>query len=106
MADRVDRVGQCFGDYRLTRWLGGGSFGDVYLGEHIHVKTLAAVKVLQTRLTDKEDLKDFRIVERKKKIGTLGQCSLTEKGFSPGHSAGFLTLAVRHVWLEPLPLDM
>src|SRR5713226_6121031 len=59
MADRVDRVGQCFGDYRLTRWLGGGSFGDVYLGEHIHDKTLAAVKVLQARLTDKEDLKDF-----------------------------------------------
>jgi len=54
-----DRVGQQFGDYRLTRWLGGGSFGDVYLGEHIHDKTLAAVKVLQTRLTNSEDLKEF-----------------------------------------------
>jgi hypothetical protein len=27
MADRVQRVGQRFGVYRLTRWLGGGSFG-------------------------------------------------------------------------------
>ena len=53
MADRIGRVGQRYGDYSLTRWLGGGSFGDVYLGEHIHDNTLAAVKVLQTRLTDK-----------------------------------------------------
>ena len=81
MADRVDRVGQRFGEYRLNRWLGGGSFGDVYLGEHVHDKALAAVKVLQTRLTDKEDLKDFRIVERKKQIGTLIQCSLTKYQF-------------------------
>ena len=81
MADHVDRVGQRFGDYRLNRWLGGGSFGDVYLGEHVNDNTLAAVKVLQIRLTDKEDLKDFRIVERKKKIGTLGQCSLTKHQF-------------------------
>jgi serine/threonine protein kinase len=54
-----DRVGQQFGDYRLTRWLGRGSFGDVYLGEHIHDRTLAAVKVLQTQLTNSKDLKEF-----------------------------------------------
>src|SRR5215472_13079055 len=54
----ADRVGQRFGDYRLTRLLGRGSFGDVYLGEHLHDNTLAAVKVLQARLTS-EDLKEF-----------------------------------------------
>jgi len=54
----ADRVGQQFGDYRLTRFLGRGSFGDVYLGEHVHDNTLAAIKVLQARLTP-EDLKEF-----------------------------------------------
>ncbi len=54
----ADRVGQQFGDYRLTRFLGRGSFGDVYLGEHVQDNTLAAVKVLQARLTN-EDLKEF-----------------------------------------------
>ncbi len=54
----ADRVGQRYGDYRLTRLLGRGSFGDVYLAEHIHDTTLAAVKVLQTRLAH-EDLKEF-----------------------------------------------
>jgi len=54
----ADRVGQQFGDYRLTRFLGRVSFGDVYLGEHVHDNTLAAIKVLQARLTP-EDLKEF-----------------------------------------------
>src|SRR2546426_9823296 len=54
----ADRVGQQFGDYRLTRFLGRGSFGDVYLGEHVHDDTLSAIKVLQARLTP-EDLKEF-----------------------------------------------
>jgi eukaryotic-like serine/threonine-protein kinase len=54
----ADRVGQQFGDYRLTRFLGRGSFGDVYLGEHVHDNTLAAIKVLQARLTP-EDLKEY-----------------------------------------------
>jgi serine/threonine protein kinase len=43
----AERVGQRFGEYCLNSFLGRGSFGDVYLGEHIHDKTLAAVKVLQ-----------------------------------------------------------
>jgi serine/threonine protein kinase/Tol biopolymer transport system component len=59
MAEHVDRVGQQVGDYRLLRWLGGGGFGDVYLGEHLREHTQVAVKVLQTRLTRQEDLKEF-----------------------------------------------
>src|SRR5712692_8658827 len=54
----ADRVGQQFGQYRLSRFLGRGSFGEVYLGEHVHKQTLAAVKALQGRLTS-EDLREF-----------------------------------------------
>lgn len=54
-----DRVGEQFGDYRLARKLGGGTFGDVYLGGHTSNNTLATVKILQARLTNSEDLKDY-----------------------------------------------
>ncbi len=43
-------IGQQFGSYHLIRILGQGGFSDVYLGEHIYLKTQTAVKVLQTRL--------------------------------------------------------
>ena len=55
----TERLGQQFGQYRLSHFLGGGNFGEVYLGQHIHRNnTLAAVKVLQARLTA-ENLKEF-----------------------------------------------
>jgi serine/threonine protein kinase len=54
-----ERVGEQFGEYRLTRKLGGGTFGDVYLGEHTGDNSPAAVKILQVRLTNSEDLKDY-----------------------------------------------
>ncbi|HLI70075.1 MAG TPA: protein kinase [Ktedonobacteraceae bacterium] len=43
-------IGQQFGNYRLVNLLGQGGFADVYLGEHIHLKTQAAIKILRTRL--------------------------------------------------------
>lgn len=46
----VDRVGQRLGNYRLLRMVGQGGFADVYLGEHVHLRTQAAIKVLQLRL--------------------------------------------------------
>ena len=55
----ADRVGQQFGDYRLTRYLGGGGFADVYLAEHIYLGTKAAVKVLKGAFT-KEEIAQFR----------------------------------------------
>ena len=51
-------IGQQRGNYRLMRLLGRGSFADVYLGEHIHLNTLAAIKVLDMRLTN-DDMEDF-----------------------------------------------
>src|SRR5581483_6615029 len=47
-------VGQQLGNYRLQRLLGTGGFADVYLGEHLHLGTLAAIKVLHTKLTGDE----------------------------------------------------
>ena len=56
MTDYIDRQ---LGNYRLLRLLGHGGFADVYLGEHIHLKTLAAIKMLHTQLTD-GDVEKFR----------------------------------------------
>ncbi len=50
-----NRVGQQLGNYRLVRLLGQGAFAEVYLGEHIHLKSYAALKVLLTFLQDKEE---------------------------------------------------
>ena len=47
-------IGQQIGNYRLIGWLGQGSFADVYLGEHILLKRLAAIKVLKVSLSDEE----------------------------------------------------
>ncbi len=54
----VDRVGQQLGNYNLIRLLGQGGFADVYLGEHIYLKTQAAIKVMQTRLAQ-DDIEGF-----------------------------------------------
>ncbi len=55
----TDSVGQRFGDYRIIRLVGRGSFGDVYLGEHIYEKTSAAIKILKTVATSNDELKQF-----------------------------------------------
>lgn len=55
----ANHTGQQLGNYRLSRLLGAGGFARVYLGEHIHLGTLAAIKVLDRRLTD-EEVERFR----------------------------------------------
>ncbi len=59
----ADRVGQQLGNYRLVRMLGQGGFAEVYLGQHIYLDTLAAIKVLHTRL-DSDDVEHFRAEAR------------------------------------------
>lgn len=59
----VDRVGQQFGSYRLVRLLGQGGFADVYLGKHIYLDRQAAIKILQTRLTQ-QDQQSFLVEAR------------------------------------------
>ena len=54
----TDRIGQKLGNYHLVRLLGEGGFAEVYLGEHIHLGTLAAIKVLYIQLTS-EGIEQF-----------------------------------------------
>jgi serine/threonine protein kinase len=54
-----DRVGQRFGNYRLSRLIGQGGFAEVYLGEHIFLETQTAIKILHTQLVG-QDMEQFR----------------------------------------------
>jgi hypothetical protein len=51
----AEREGQRLGNYRLQRFLGKGSFAEVYLGEHLYLRTYAAIKILRNSLNEKEE---------------------------------------------------
>ena len=53
-----DHVGQQLGTYQLIRLLGQGHWGSVYLGEHQHLRTQAAIKVLHG-LWDESEVEGF-----------------------------------------------
>jgi len=57
------RIGKRLGNYRLIQLLGEGGFAEVYLGEHIHLGTQAAIKILHTQLTA-HDYEPFRAEAR------------------------------------------
>jgi serine/threonine protein kinase len=59
MPDMADRVGQQLGNYRLTRLLGQGGFAEVYLGEHVYLKTPGAIKLLHTQGVHQKELEGF-----------------------------------------------
>lgn len=46
----ADNAGQQLGNYRLLHLIGEGGFAKVYLGEHIYLKTFAALKVPKIHL--------------------------------------------------------
>lgn len=50
----ADRTGQHIGKYQLLRLIGEGGFAEVYLGEHIHLGTQAAIKLLHAQLVHNE----------------------------------------------------
>ncbi|HLW02908.1 MAG TPA: serine/threonine-protein kinase [Ktedonobacterales bacterium] len=49
-----ERYGQHIGNYRLGRVLGRGIFAQVYLGEHLYLKRIVAVKVLKDLLEEEQ----------------------------------------------------
>src|SRR6266566_3008803 len=54
----TDLVGKQLGKYRLTSLLGRGGFAEVYQGEHIYLKSQAAIKVLRI-IPREEEVKSF-----------------------------------------------
>ena len=56
----ADHTGQQLGNYRLVRLLGRGGFADVYLGEHVRLKTQAAIKVRYEQF-EKDDAEQFLV---------------------------------------------
>jgi len=64
MVEQRFRQEEILGHYRLLHLLGRGGFAEVYLGEHIHLQTQAAVKVLRTRLAN-EDVQNFNARRRR-----------------------------------------
>lgn len=59
----ADYVGQQLGQYRLLRLISQSGFADVYLAEHIHLNTQAAIKIFQVRLMG-SNLEQFRTEAR------------------------------------------
>src|SRR5215468_3186041 len=59
----ADRVGQQLGNYQLLSLLGEGDSAEVYLGQHVHLGTQAAIKVLYTQLTS-DNVDRFRTEAR------------------------------------------
>lgn len=56
MAQQIYRQ---LGKYRIIKFLGRGGFAEVYLGEHVYLKTQAAIKVLHTQIAS-GDIESFR----------------------------------------------
>ncbi len=85
-----DRVGQQLGNYRLLRLLGYGGFADVYLGEHIYLKTPVAVKVLREKM-EAQDVEKF--LKEAQTIAALKHLHILRiLDFGMGNSTPFLVM--------------
>lgn len=54
-----NRLGQQFGEYRLSEFKGRGASGDVYVGTSLDGSKQAAVKILKEPLTSMQDVQAF-----------------------------------------------
>ncbi|GCE07568.1 WD40 repeat domain-containing serine/threonine protein kinase [Dictyobacter aurantiacus] len=105
----VDISGQTIDSYLLLRRLGGGTFGDVYLSEHIHRKELFAIKILRFHLSQENlqlflnEARVFRLAHpniiRVRDFGMEGDVPFIVMEYLPGG-----TLRQMHPRGQPLPL--
>lgn len=106
-----DLLQHCFGNYRLVRFLGSGGFAEVYLGEHLHLGTQAAIKLLHRMTPEDQELfhQEARLVAhldhpnivRVLDFGMEGDASYLVMGYAPAGS-----LRQRHPKGTSLPLAM
>lgn len=54
----IDRTGEQLANYRIMRLIGRGGFAEVYLAEHLYLRTQVAIKTLKTQLTS-DDMEGF-----------------------------------------------
>ncbi len=54
----ANRTGEQLANYRIIRLIGRGGFAEVYLAEHLYLRTQVAIKILNTQLTN-EDMEGF-----------------------------------------------
>ena len=88
-----DRSGQKLGHYLLQRRLGQGGFAEVYLGEHVHLKTLAAIKVLhQVQLASDEEQKFQREARTIAKLNHAHIIRVLDFGIQESTSTPFLVM--------------
>lgn len=108
----ADRTGQLLGNYRLIRLLGQGGFADVYLGEHVHLNTLAAIKLLRAQIVE-EEAENFRTEART--IAHLVHPNIVRVlDFGVDNNTPFLvmeyapngTLRLRHPRRMPVPIEV
>ncbi|GCE28265.1 hypothetical protein KDA_37490 [Dictyobacter alpinus] len=107
----ADRIGQRLGNYTIKQLLGQGGFAEVYLGEHLYLKSLAAIKILQTRLSGSDDTDSFLTeaqtiarlshpnIVRVMDFGIDGETPYLVMDYAPNG-----TLRQRHARGNPLPL--
>lgn len=108
-----DRIGQQLGNYRLTQLLGQGGFAEVYLGEHVYLKTQAAIKVLHAQITDESGSRESFLNEARTIAGLVHPHIVRVLDFGIEQTIPFLvmdyapygTLRRRHPPGNPLPLS-
>ena len=105
VADPALAPGDTVGDYRITREIGRGGMGVVYLAERSDVGLRAAVKVLSGPVVhgDAGDPDAERFLDERRHLATLSHPNVARL-YDAGHTAdGRPYFAMEHVDGEPLP---
>ncbi len=108
----IDQARRCLGNYRLLYVLGKGSFADVYLGKHLHLKTEAAIKVLYGRMDEETIEKFLTEASHLRELEHPNIVRILDVGIEKGtpylvmEYAPFGTLRTRHPQGERLPLPI